>query len=133
MSKRQTLFLICLFAAIVINLAGLYQEHKQITKLRTLMPHQSIGQEFEALRSFTKNIEYMGFYTDLPEEDTKNAATFSQAQYILAPTILDYNNTNHEFILFVCSRPEVAMQKIKEIGAIPLKANGTGMILARRR
>ena len=61
-----------------------------------------------------------------------NSAQFAQAQLVVAPLIMDLNNMEHEFILFDCTSDEKALAKIKEIGAVPVKRNRYGLILARR-
>ena len=79
-----------------------------------------------------KDVKYVGYYTDRNLEESPAAAKFAQAQYILVPAILDLNKTDHEFILFDCSREEIARRKIEEIKALPLKRNKFGIILARK-
>ena len=76
-------------------------------------------------------IKYVGYYTDKSLDVNQNAAEFAQAQYVLAPTILDLNNLNHEYILLDCSAEDIAFEKIKEIHAIPFKKR-LGLILAKR-
>ncbi len=50
----------------------------------------------------------------------------------LAPTILELNNLDHEYILFDCSTDQVAADKIEEINALAIKRNKFGIILARK-
>ena len=98
------------------------------------MPYQPIALEFIGLEQFTKDFKYMGYYTDIDIKKNEPAAkTFAQAQYWLAPTVLDFNNLNHEYIIFVCSNEETALKKIAEINALALTRNNLGMILARRK
>ncbi len=84
------------------------------------------------LTDMLRGVEYVGYFTDKDLTDKTNAAQFSQAQYILAPVILDLNNTQRDFIIFDCTTPDVALEKIKEIDAVPLVKNKFGIILARK-
>ena len=104
----------------------------KIFKIRQRHPYVFFGDQFRGIESFTGNAPFLGYYTDKNIElDPRAAMKFAQAQNVLAPSILDLNNTKHEFIIFDCSSPAVAMAKIQEIGAKPLKANPYGIILAR--
>ena len=91
------------------------------------------GVRFSGLKDFLKDAGYVGYYTDKNLSKNEYAAQFSQAQYVLAPIILDLNNTAHRFILFDCTTEKKAFEKIEEIGAIPLKKNQYGIVLAEKK
>ena len=76
--------------------------------------------------------EFIGYYTDGNLKNDADAKTYAHAQYVLAPTIVEFMNLNHKYILFVCSSDSAALKKIQEIGAVPLRQNRFGMILAER-
>ena len=78
-------------------------------------------------------MKYVGYFTDRDQNLDETAAEFAQAQYAIAPTILDMNYQKHELILLDCTDETVAMAKVKELGAIPLKRNKFGIILAKQR
>jgi len=128
----RTFFLVCLIGIIVANAIGLGLEIKRILAYRKVLAHQMIGYQFDGLSQFTKDIEIMGYFTDEKLKKKSAAKIFSHAQYMLAPTILDFNNVEHEYILFICSDEKIAIQKIIELKAQPLRRNKYGMILARR-
>ena len=73
---------------------------------------------------------HIGYYTDKNIDETLAIAQFEQAQYLLAPTILDLNNTSTPLIIFDCSDPKIAMTKIQELGLTALSANNYGIVLA---
>lgn len=130
--RRQMLFVAAMLIVTVLNLIDLGKSHQEIRGLRKLMPYQMTGYQFAGLTQFTKGMKYIGYITD--EDVTKSDEAhrlFAHAQYMLAPSILDLNNTEHEFLLFVCSDERKALEKIKELNAVPLKRNPFGMILAR--
>lgn len=99
-------------------------------QLRKRRPYVFLGVKFLGLKDFVGHVQYIGYYTDKDLDQNQNAMQFSQAQYVLAPVILDLNNLRHEFIVFDCTSPKAAMDKIKEIGAVPLRVNQFGVILA---
>jgi hypothetical protein len=93
-------------------------------------PSSFLGTQFQEIAPLFKNVRKAGYYTDKNIEHILAIAQFEQAQYILAPTILDLNNTQHALVIFDCSTPQVAMQKINELGLKPLRMNNAGIILA---
>lgn len=130
--RRQILFVIALLGVTVLNILDLYKENRTIRQLRKVMPHQMVGREFAGLAQFTKGMRAIGYMTD--EDVAKNDAAhklFAHAQYMLAPSILDLNNLDHEFLLFVYSDEKQALEKIQTLNLQPLKRNPFGMILAR--
>ncbi|MCA9408937.1 MAG: hypothetical protein KC733_09625 [Candidatus Omnitrophica bacterium] len=131
-SKLRLIFMTILSAVILTNIPVLMQELKRIRGFRKVMETQIIGYKFAGLEQFTKNIEYIGYYTDKDIALKETSKEFSHAQYILSPTILDFNNLEHEYILLVCSDEKKAWLKMKELNAQPQRRNPYGMILAKR-
>ncbi|MCC6758229.1 MAG: hypothetical protein IT395_01205 [Candidatus Omnitrophica bacterium] len=129
---RAQVFLAAAGALVVFNLYTLTQETFKTVKLRQRHPYTFFGDRFRGIETFVGQAPYLGYYTDKNiEKDSRAAMQYAQAQLVLAPSILDLNNTGHEFIIFDCTTPQAAMAKIKEIGAKPLKANPYGIILAQ--
>ncbi len=92
----------------------------------------------DAFKSFQQilsqyDIEFLGYYSDKDMEKNTNILIFSQAQYYLAPLVIESGNTDREYVLFDCSSPDVALKKINELGATPIIANSLGMILAKKK
>lgn len=112
---------------------GLIEEMQRIKGLKKVLAHQKIGYQFRGLEEFTQGIDRIGYYSDENIELNDHAhKLFAHAQFILAPTILELDNMEHEYILLVCSNEKNAMHKLKQLRALPLRANKFGMILARR-
>ena len=138
---RKILFLVALggcfiwslVGAAYMDVKGFIDEYKKTRWFREQMAHQIIGHQFNGLDEFTKDIAIMGYYTDRNLKDKEDAKIFSHAQYRLAPTVLDFKNLNHEYILFVTSNEVIAWRIMKELNAQPLRRNKFGMILARRK
>ncbi len=129
----QKLFILVMALSLLMNLPSLNKEIKQVSLLRKHLPYTLAGNKFTGLERIFKNVEMVGYYTDKSMDTNRYAMQFSQAQYALAPTILDLNNTDYSLILFDCTSPQVAINKMKEVGAIPLIKNPYGIILAYRK
>lgn len=128
----QSVLLIAFTVIIAINYTHLAQEVIQVSKIRRYQAHQPVGKIFYGLDNVFKGIPYIGYFTDKDLEEAAHNKQFSEAQYTIAPTILDINNTEHEFILFDCLDESLALKKIQEIHATILQKRG-GLILARRQ
>lgn len=132
-SFARTLFISLPFLIVLIlNIIGSKNELQVLHKAKQIMPHKNIGSEFEGLKPDLKNYTSISYYSDNLTNNDKSKELLAQAQYALAPTILDDKNLDHELLLLVCSNPAIALQKAKELGYTPLKANNKGMILARK-
>jgi hypothetical protein len=127
----ERLFLTAATLALLFNLFSLSQQTLKMAKVRAHIPYTFFGDRFRGLDAFLGHAAQIGYYTDKNLDNNLSARQFAQAQLMLAPTILDLNNTAHEYILFDCTSPKVAMQKIQELKAKALKANQYGIILAR--
>jgi len=127
----RTLFLAIAILLLAFNLQTLFNKLQDMRKVRQKIPFLFMGYKFSGLKDILADTQIMGYYTDKDLDAKGPALQFAQAQYILAPVILDLNNIDHEFILFDCSRPEIAQDKIKEFGMIPLRKNQFDIILAK--
>ena len=130
-TKSSQFFILVLLFIITFNIAESFKDILDTYSKRQKIPFFFSGHIFLGLEKIFKNKKYVGYYTDKNLDIDQYAQQFAQAQYVLAPTILDLNNTDHEFILFDCSQEEIALQKIKEINAVALKRSKFGVILAR--
>ena len=102
-----------------------------MSQIRHKIPYIFVGYKFSGLEDVLKNSTYISYYTDKDMNNRQNALQYAQAQYVLTPTILDRGKTPHEYILFDCTSEEVAWKKMKEMGALPLRRNQFGILLAR--
>ena len=129
--KPKPIFILALLVVIAVNLSQSFVDILGLYSKRQNNPFFFSGYIFLGLEKMLKDVKYVGYYTDRNLDEMPAAAKFAQAQYILAPTILDLNKTDHEFILFDCSQEEIARRKIEDIKAVPLKKNKFGIILAK--
>jgi hypothetical protein len=95
-------------------------------------PHVFWGIKFAGLNEILKDARHIGYLTSKDLNDYFTALQFAQAQYVLAPIILELNNPNHEYILLNYENPLMAINRAKAIGARPVKINPFGIVLARR-
>ncbi len=126
--RNVVLILLVLSVAFNAGQLTLHLMHNQ--RHATEVHYHNLGDQFKGLETIFNHIRTVGYYTDKNIEEPLVVAQFEQAQYVLAPTVLDLNNTHHPFVIFDCSSPEVALNKIKELGFQPLKANNLGVVLA---
>ena len=96
---------------------------------RTSVPLHSLGFQFMGLEDVFKGIRSVGYYTDKDLNNALAIAQFEQAQYMLAPTVLDLNQTQYHWVIFDCTSPQVAMGVIKRLGFTPAKMRN-GIIVA---
>ncbi len=111
---------------------NLYQAYSQAIvqlKDRTTIPLHSLGFQFLGLENVFKGVRTVGYYTDKDLNNTLAIAQFEQAQYMLAPTVLDLNHTEYRWVIFDCTSPLVAKEAIERLGLTPEKFNH-GIILA---
>lgn len=130
--KVSSVFIFLCWLVLALNLVTCFQGLSKIITSRQIMPYVFWGLKFSGLNGLLKAQRSAGYYTDKNMDERFNALQFAQAQYVLAPVILELNNTEHEFIIFDCSTARKALEKIKELGAVPLRVNPTGVIIARK-
>jgi hypothetical protein len=139
LSHRRPARLIPLLAGSVallilgLNSAQVFREIQAIYRVKKVIPYAFPGHKFLGLEAIFKDVAYAGYYTDKNLDDFEHGAQFAQAQLMLVPTILELNNLGHEYTLFDCTSPEIAYQKIREAGLIPMKKNQFGIVLAKRK
>jgi len=129
----RKLFISCFVILILINCIGIAADTIRVFDYRKNMPYHQVGVQFEGLSKTLANIDTLGYYTGRRTLEGNDLKLFTQAQYVLAPTIIEFNNLNHEYILFVTNQKIIAKMKIEEIGAIPVQVNPFGMILTRKK
>lgn len=122
-------FLACLILTAAYNLLTSYSQAFVQLQDHTSIPLHSLGYQFMGLENIFKDVPTVGYYTDKDLSNTLAIAQFEQAQYMLAPTVLDLNHTQYHWVIFDCTTPQAAMGTIQRLGLLPLKMNH-GIILA---
>lgn len=132
LSKSRAAILMLLGCILLINIEPMFLEYKKVHDSRKLGPHNLVGYKFFGLEKYLSHEEFVGYYTNENMDDKEPQKMLAQAQYILAPTILDFGNFNHDYIILVCSSEAEAFRKMNEINAQPLLKNQYNVILAKR-
>ena len=126
------LFLSGIALILGINVFTLRQEFWEVRGKRQKHPQIFLGWKFSGLQETLAGVPFVSYYTDRDLDDRINAMQLAQAQYVLAPTILDQHNLGHEFLLLDCDDPARAWDHITTEGLKPVKASPFGTILAKR-
>ena len=130
MPKLRIWFWGAVLVACAFNLVQDYaQAIGQLNDTKSV-PLHSLGFQFLGLDKIFKGVRTVGYYTDKDLDNPLAVAQFEQAQYMLAPTVLDLNGTQHRWVIFDCTNPKTALTVIQFLGFVPLKINH-GIILAR--
>jgi hypothetical protein len=129
MRNIRIIFLTFLVLAAIFDLVTAYGQALAELSDRTSIPLHSLGFQFMGLKSVFKDVRTVGYYTDKDLNNTLAIAQFEQAQYMLAPTVLDLNHTQYHWVIFDCTSPQAALAVIKQLGLTPVKINH-GIILA---
>jgi hypothetical protein len=130
-SKTQIAFLCLLTIVLGLNIMPLYDLMKEIHAYKKITPYNIIGFKFQGLDQFTKGERIVGYYTDEDMETKQAQKSFAHAQYLLAPTILDFNNFSHRLVIFACKNEQNAWDRIKAINGTPLQRNQYGVMLVK--
>lgn len=100
-------------------------------KLSADRPVTFAGLKFSGLGEKLKFETAVGYASDMNIKEAGPLAEFQQAQYVLAPVLLDIQQpSRHRFLLINCFDDEAAIKKLKELNARPLLRNQFGVILA---
>ena len=129
--KLKHYYLLAIAIIILANSIQLTEEIIKLNKIRKYQPYSFPGHQLLGLSSFLENSQYIGYYTDKNLSNNLNARQVAQAQYILAPIILDLNNIHHRYVLLDCTTLQKAWTKTKESNLVPYKISKTGIILTR--
>jgi len=125
---KISLFL-CFFAALIVNLIKSHQEISTLYKKYGSGASQFLGHKFSGLTPFLENSQRIGYLTDLSLDDRIAAAEFAQAQYVLAPIILEFGNPNLKFVLVNGSSLNRSLQLVKDQQLQALKKNTFNILL----
>ena len=124
-------FMLAAILLVGLNTFFAYQETSKLLRIRAVLPPQFPGLKFAGLNTLLPKEQFIGYYTDKDLDDKANAAQFAQAQYVLAPLILQKGEKDFEYVLFDCTSPEAAHREIDALKFTAIKQNRFGIILAR--
>jgi hypothetical protein len=133
--RRRLFAIIAMVAFILTNLPVLGEEIRRLYRYNQVLDHNIIGYQFRGLEEFIpENVTFISYITDGDLQAPDRYKLFTQAQFVLAPTILDPENPNHQHVLLVFQDETHAWQTIKHMNRMPiLKNDNYGIIFAQRR
>jgi len=120
-----TIFLVC-YNAFFLFVYVMTQAGKKIAVVEP-------GSQYADFQEILHGVKEAGFLTNKDTSPEKNEGEFLQAQYFLAPTILDLNNADHQFVILDYTSPVYLNYVLKKINAVPIKDNEYQKILAQKR
>src|SRR5271170_4929108 len=116
MQTLKNIFLTGLILSAAFNLLAAYSQAIAQLNDHTTIPLHSLGFQFMGLENVFKDVRTVGYYTDKNLDNPLAIAQFEQAQYMLAPTVLDLNHTQYHWVIFDCTSPQAALSAIKQLG-----------------
>ncbi len=133
MIKRLSAPIIALIFACGIALVGIVQSYSQsldLYKTRDALLMHKLGEPFAVFNPALKNVRIIGYFSDKNMDIPLALAQYQQAQFTLAPTILELNSLNHPIVIFDSTTPQKSIDLMKANGFKPIAATATGAFLA---
>ncbi|OGX08946.1 MAG: hypothetical protein A2Z88_07585 [Omnitrophica WOR_2 bacterium GWA2_47_8] len=118
-------FLILVQLIYLLNLFVIFEKGKT-------SPVQEPGYEFTELKLKLKDTGRVGFITDKDMSPEGNDGKFLEAQYILAPMVLELGNSANRFTIVDSSNLTRGLAMAENIGAVPVHVTPYGKILAEK-
>ena len=129
--KRNAALVLAAACALTFNILATHKELSSFSKKRKASPYRFLGNQFEGLRDLLDRVPQVGYHTDKSLDNALAAATFAQAQYTLAPTLLKLDAVDAPFVIFDYADTQQALKKIAAEGLQAVRINPSGMILTR--
>ncbi|MCA9404786.1 MAG: hypothetical protein KC897_13435 [Candidatus Omnitrophica bacterium] len=90
------------------------------------------GTQFVQFKPYLTDVRELGYLTNKDMSEEKNDGFFLQAQYMLAPTVLRLNDTEHKMLILDYSKPVYAWFTMKSMRAAPKFSSEYGPVLAEQ-
>lgn len=130
-SRTNLVFLLILTVFLAFNAGDLARHAAQMRKTRQKQAYPFLGHQFSKIEQVIGPLPArIGYMTDKDLSQVLPGMQFSQAQYVLAPAILDLNNIHHRYLLLDYSDKRILAGTVIEHRLIPLKQTVRGVILA---
>jgi len=91
------------------------------------------GTQFAHFNQYLKDQESIGFLTSKDMSSENNDGFFSQAQYILAPVILELNNPKNQFNILDYEQKKHIIYAMRALKSFRVSNNEYGQALIRRK
>ena len=130
--SRRNIIISVITLAIAGELTGMIIDLVKFQAKRQLHPYFFSGEIFTGVKGSLRGETFLGYLTDRNIKDDAVPMRFTQAQYALAPTVLDFGNANHRLIILDFQDEKLAFAAAIKLTAHPIKRSPQGIILAER-
>ena len=127
----KNILLLLAVALIAVNLfyTGLFIRNKRHAIFNLYFEP---GYQFLMMKDYLKNVETIGYLTNNDVSRENNDGAFLQAQYFLAPTLLQLQAENHEFLIIDSHNVPYIVATIRRLSAPRIANNEYGQALLRK-
>ncbi|MBF0388280.1 MAG: hypothetical protein HQL20_10610 [Candidatus Omnitrophica bacterium] len=129
---RQNIVFAFIGLAILWGIVGTVRELTALQAKRRAQPYAFGGEIFAGIKGATGSEKYLGYLTDRDINNDKVAMRFTQAQFTLAPLILDFNNPNHRLLILDFQDLKQAVALAEKMQLRLLKRSPQGLLFAER-
>ena len=130
--KFKTLFLLLAFLVAGHNFLSLLKTLSLSLAKQKYQTFLEPGYEFADFRNKLSGVKRVGFLTNKDMSSEKNDGQFLAAQYILAPIILDLDNTSAQFVIMDSTSLIPSFDFMRKLHIEPIHINEYGKVLARK-
>ena len=130
--SRQNIILTIIVISISCGMIGTMIGLSNSLAKRRAIPYSFGGDIFAGIKGANGTEKYFGYITDRNINDDKTAMRLTQAQFTLAPAILDLNNVNHRLLIIDFADEKQAIALAVKLTARPLKRSPQGILLVER-
>jgi hypothetical protein len=111
------------------NVSGIGETLYARAKTKAHFDHD-MGIQFADFIPLLKGETKIGYITNKDLSSESNDGQFLQAQYALAPIVLDLNGKSNKFNIIDCTDQRSIMYALQQTNSIPVKLNQYGKILS---
>lgn len=131
LSKTDWAFLLIMAGFLAFNTWELAGRAAKMHAIRRAQTYPFVGLQFSPVKDIIRPFpDRIGYLTDKDLSEILPGMQFAQAQYVLAPAILDLNNTDHRYLLLDYADKKLMRKVTAEHQLVPLRQTRGGVILA---
>jgi hypothetical protein len=130
--NRHNIIITTIIGAIIYGLITMTLSLSEFYAKRRAHPYFFGGDLFTGIQGDQGSEKYIGYLTDRNINDDAVSMRFTQAQYTLAPVVLDFNNPDHRLLILDFQDVSKAVETARRLSLRPLKRSPQGIILAER-
>ncbi len=130
--RLKIIFLLAVFLTAGHNLFCLSKTFSASLKKQRHQIFVEPGREFADFREKLAEVKRVGFLTNKDMSSEGNDGQFLAAQYMLAPIILDLDNSSHPFTILDSTGLISSFDTMNKLGLEPAHINEYGKVLAKK-